>query len=62
VPKIADCSLDNAHSLHQKWPGSELKIILGAGHAASETGIADALVRATETLSKQLLNLPPLAE
>ncbi|MGB3596460.1 MAG: prolyl aminopeptidase, partial [Pseudomonas neustonica] len=40
------CPLDNAYALHQAWPSSELNIIRDAGHAASEPGIADALVRA----------------
>lgn len=56
------CPLDNALALHQRWPGSELQIIRDAGHAASEPGIADALVRATEALARQLLNLNPSAE
>tara|TARA_R110000782_G_scaffold61763_8_gene127190 strand:- start:1337 stop:2308 length:972 start_codon:yes stop_codon:yes gene_type:complete len=56
------CPLDNAYSLHHKWPGSELQIIRDAGHAASENGIADALVRASETMSRQLLGLAPRAE
>jgi hypothetical protein len=39
------CPLDNAWELHQAWPNSEL-VIRDAGHAASEPGITDALVRA----------------
>ncbi|HIZ51269.1 MAG TPA: prolyl aminopeptidase [Candidatus Pseudomonas excrementavium] len=56
------CPLDNAHALHQRWPGSELQIIRDAGHAASEPGIADALVRATQSMARQLLKLAPEAE
>ena len=56
------CPLDNAHALHQRWPGSELNIIRDAGHAASEPGIADALVRATGDMARRLLNLTPQAE
>lgn len=56
------CPLDNAHALHQRWPGSELQIIRDAGHAASEVGIADALVRATQSMARQLLQLAPEAE
>ncbi len=44
------CPLDNALSLHQAWPGSQLQIIRDAGHAASEPGITDALIRATDRL------------
>lgn len=56
------CPLDNAYALHQRWPGSELQIIRDAGHAASEAGIADALVRATQAMARQLLDLAPQAE
>ncbi len=53
------CPLDNAWALHQAWPNSELQIIRDAGHAASEPGIADALVRAADALARRLLDLPP---
>lgn len=56
------CPLDNAWALHKAWPNSELQIIRDAGHAASEAGIADALVRATNEIGRRLLNLPPEAE
>ncbi len=36
-----------AWTLHKAWPESELCIVQDAGHAASEPGIIDALVRAT---------------
>lgn len=45
------CTLDNAWDLHQAWPSSELHIIRDAGHAASEPGIVDALIRATKTIA-----------
>jgi proline iminopeptidase len=50
------CPLDNAHSLHQAWPDSELIIIREAGHASREPGIVDALIRATDDMAKILLN------
>jgi proline iminopeptidase len=53
------CPLDNAWALHQAWPNSELQIIREAGHAASEPGITDALVRAAEQTARRLLNLAP---
>lgn len=56
------CPLDNAYALHRRWPGSELQIIRDAGHAASEAGTADALVRATQSIAQRLLHLPPQAE
>jgi proline iminopeptidase len=37
-----------AWDLHRAWPGSELVIVPDAGHASSEPGIVDALVRATD--------------
>ena len=61
APKLADipgiivhgrydiiCPLENAWHLYEAWPGSQLQIIPDAGHAATENGIADALVRATQ--------------
>jgi proline iminopeptidase len=39
--------LKTAWELHQAWPEAELRIVQDAGHAASEPGIIDALVRAT---------------
>ena len=42
------CPVKNAFDLHRAWPESELEIVPDAGHAGSETGIIDALVRATE--------------
>lgn len=42
------CPPVNAWDLHRAWPEAELKIIPDAGHAATEPGIADALVRATD--------------
>ena len=38
----------NAWDLHRAWPEASLEIIPNAGHAATEPGIADALVRATD--------------
>jgi proline iminopeptidase len=42
------CPPETAWELHRRWPGSELVIVPDAGHAASEPGIVDALVRATD--------------
>jgi len=46
------CPLENATSLHHHWAASELQIIRDAGHASSEAGIVDALVRATDSIAK----------
>lgn len=40
--------MKTAWDLCQAWPEAEFKLILDAGHAASEPGIIDALVRATD--------------
>jgi proline iminopeptidase len=42
------CPFMNAWDLHKAWPEAELKIIADAGHAATEPGIASALVEATD--------------
>lgn len=48
------CPLDNAFDLHSVWENSELHIVRDAGHASSEPGIVDALVRATDEMAKRL--------
>ncbi len=48
------CPLESAWELHQAWPEAELKIVADAGHAASEPGIVDALVRATQGMARRL--------
>jgi proline iminopeptidase len=42
------CPLISAWDLQRHWPEAELQIIPDAGHAASEPGIIDALVNATD--------------
>lgn len=46
------CPPLSAHRLHKAWPGSQLKLIPDAGHGALETGIARALVAATEQFKR----------
>ena len=48
------CPVDNAWRLHRRWPEAELAIIEDAGHAATEPGIVDALVSATDALADRL--------
>src|SRR6185295_3855272 len=43
------CPLTSAWDLHRAWPEATLWIIPDAGHASTETGIADGLVRATDS-------------
>jgi proline iminopeptidase len=40
--------MKTAHELHRAWPGSVLKVVGDAGHAASEPGIVRALIGATD--------------
>lgn len=42
------CPVENAWELHKAWPESTLEIVPDAGHAISEKGISEALVRATD--------------
>lgn len=44
------CPIENAWDLHKAWPESDLKIIADAGHSATEPGIIDALVQATNEM------------
>lgn len=43
------CPVMSAWDLHRAWPEARLEIIPDAGHAATEKGIVDALVRATDS-------------
>jgi proline iminopeptidase len=45
------CPMKSAWELHRAWPEAELLIIPDAGHAATEPGILDALVRAADRFS-----------
>ena len=46
------CPPVSAYRLHQAWPGSRLKMVADAGHGALESGIAAALVNATEQFKR----------
>ncbi len=48
------CPVDQAWALHRAWPQAELQIVPDAGHAATEPGIARALVAATDALADRL--------
>jgi len=48
------CPLESAWTLHQHWLNSELKIIVDAGHSATEIGTIDALVSATDEMAQNL--------
>lgn len=45
------CPIKSAWELHRAWPEATLTIIPDAGHAATEPGIMDALIRATDHFS-----------
>ena len=42
------CPARYAWQLHQAWPEADLRLVEGAGHAYSEPGILDQLIRATD--------------
>lgn len=46
------CPVRYAFALHQAWPESELKVIADAGHSSYESGIAAALVDATNRFAR----------
>ena len=48
------CPLQSAWDLHRAWPQAELQIVPDAGHAASEPGIVDALVKATRRMLREV--------
>jgi proline iminopeptidase len=45
------CPPEQAWLLHRAWPEAQLELVPDAGHAASEPGIVEALVRATDALA-----------
>lgn len=47
--------ITTAWELHRAWPGSEINIVPDSGHAMSEPGIIDGLVRATENFKTRTL-------
>jgi proline iminopeptidase len=49
------CPMQSAWDLYHAWPGSIMQIIPDAGHSSLETGIIDALVRATDDFAQRLL-------
>lgn len=48
------CPMESAWQLHKAWPGSILQIIPEAGHSATEAGIVNALVKATDDMHHDL--------
>ena len=48
------CPVEQAFTLYDAWPDASLEIIRDAGHASSEPGIVDALVKATDEFAQQL--------
>ena len=42
------CAARYAYRLHQAWPEADFRLVEGAGHAYSEPGILDQLIRATD--------------
>lgn len=48
------CPFESAWELHKAWPAARFEIIKDGGHAASEAGITDALIRATDQMADAL--------
>lgn len=48
------CPVDQAFALHAVWPEARLTVVPDAGHAASEPGIAEALVSAADAMADRL--------
>ena len=51
-----------AWDLHRAWPEAAFEMIADAGHAASEPGIVDALVRATDRFARSAGAVAPPAD
>jgi proline iminopeptidase len=48
------CPLENAVQLQRAWPKAQLTVVPDSGHAASEPGITDALLKGTHIVSQML--------
>ena len=48
------CPARYAWALHKAWPKAEFHLIEGAGHASSEPGILDQLIRATDKFAGKI--------
>ncbi len=48
------CCIDNAQALHDALPESTLQVVREAGHSAKDAPLTDALVRATDEMSRRL--------
>jgi proline iminopeptidase len=48
------CPMESAWALHRAWAGSILQIIPDAGHSATETGIVNALIKASDDMHRDL--------
>ncbi len=46
------CPARYAYALHKAWPEADFQLIEGAGHAYSEPGILDQLIRATDRFGR----------
>jgi proline iminopeptidase len=47
------CSLEASHSLNDVWQNAKLHVVRDAGHASTEPGIIDALVRASDDFASE---------
>lgn len=47
------CPIDQALCLNESWPTAELRVVPDAGHAATEPGIVDALVSASDEFAER---------
>ena len=47
------CPIMSAWDLQRAWPEADFKVIPDAGHSATEKGIVDALVDATDRFRNQ---------
>ncbi len=53
------CPMRSAWELHRAWPEAELRVVADAGHSATEPGIIDVLVEATDRFKAEAVNRKP---
>jgi proline iminopeptidase len=48
------CPPATAHALHAVWPGSEVRLVQGAGHSLYDPGVKDAVMKAIADLASKI--------
>jgi proline iminopeptidase len=48
------CPPATSHALQARWPGSEVRVVEGAGHSLYDPGVRDAVMKAIADLASRI--------